>query len=67
MAVDFAYAAAVLKPGLGWPLVLAYSLINFVRFPPGWDVLLVVDLAVIFAAHGVCGQRLTRPALVRPT
>lgn len=61
VAIGFAFAALVLKKGILWPLVLAHFLIDFVNFlqkpgftfPPGWEVLIVVGIAIIFTAYGL--------------
>jgi membrane protease YdiL (CAAX protease family) len=61
VAIGFAFAALVLKKGILWPLVLAHFLINFVNFiqtpgfayPPSWELVIVVGLAVIFTAYGL--------------
>jgi membrane protease YdiL (CAAX protease family) len=60
VAIGFAYAALVLHKGILWPLVLAHFLIDFVNFiqkpgftyPPFWEVLIVVSIAVVFTAYG---------------
>ena len=61
VAIGFAFAALVLKKGILWPLVLAHFLINFTSFiqtpgftfPPFWELIIVVGLAVIFTAYGL--------------
>ncbi len=53
--------AIALKKGILWPLVIVHFLIDFASFlerpgftiSPDWNVLLVVDLAVIFTAYGL--------------
>jgi membrane protease YdiL (CAAX protease family) len=60
VAIGFAYAALVLHKGILWPLVLAHFLIDFVNliqkpgftYPPFWEVLIVVSIAVVFTAYG---------------
>lgn len=50
----------MLHKGILWPLVLAHFLIDFVNFiqkpgftyPPFWEVLIVVSIAVVFTAYG---------------
>lgn len=61
VAIGFAYAALVLKKGILWPLVLAHFLIDFVNFlqkpgftyPPFWEVIIVLSIAVLFTVYGV--------------
>ena len=61
VAFGFAFAALVLKKGILWPLVIGHFLIDFASFlarpgftiSPGWNLLLVVGLAVIFTIYGL--------------
>ena len=61
VAIGFAYAALALKKGILWPLVLAHFLIDFFNFiqkpgftfPPFWNLLIVIGIAVIFTAYGL--------------
>lgn len=61
LAIGFAFAALVLKKSILWPLVIAHFLIDFTSFmerpgftfPPVWELLIVVSIAVIFTVYGL--------------
>jgi uncharacterized protein len=61
VAIGFAFAALVLRKEILWPLVVAHFSIDFVNFlqrpgftyPPGWEVAIVVGIAVVFVAYGL--------------
>jgi membrane protease YdiL (CAAX protease family) len=61
VAIGFGFAALVLRKGIIWPLVLAHFLIDFANFiqkpgftyPPGWEIAIVLSLAVVFTGYGL--------------
>lgn len=60
LAIGFAFAVLVWRTGIIWPLVIVHFLIDFANFiqkpdftyPAGWDLVIVLGIAVIFTAYG---------------